>query len=247
MPSRSDRVLLMRRLVAKLTGARRGPLKVPDHFPEVVKRLSRLTKSQLRDTVYWCHTNERTDYSLNQRLISYIRQVQPGGCIRTVNRNLSVHLRQSELVKPLPVSDWPRLGTRAAWPSTPTLIESLEMGRRGLAPEPIKTVREPVKYRITRAHFNSDVGMRARLISHQIVGIRSDIEVPKKFLGYFSYRWEFLILSVRHNLPAGLVRFLTGQWIRNPHNLWLREKYSFKNFLKKTDHRAFGSQIPGPW
>jgi hypothetical protein len=123
------------------------------------------------------------------------------------------------------------------------------MARRGFTPEALYPSPNPVKHRITTAQFNSDVELRARLVSYQVIGIRSDIEVPKKFLGHFKYRWGFLILVCQYNLPAQLVRFLTGQWIRNPHNLWLREKYSFKKFLKKTDWRRFAPASPqiGPW
>jgi len=247
LTSRSDRALLVRRLTLKLTGARRGRLRLPDHFPEVVRRLSDMTNSQLRDTVHWVKPNDGVNYLLNKQVVNYIHQVMPGGYIRTVNTNPRVHVRQQAAVRPLPASDWPRLETRAAWPSSPTVVELLAMSRRGLTPLPLIKSATPAFHRISTAYFNSNVELRAKVISHQIVGIRSDIEVPRRFLGYFGYRWGFLILTSRYSLPAGLVRFLTGQWIRNPHNLWLREKYSFKRFLKKTDFRTFCSPIPGPW
>jgi hypothetical protein len=245
--SQSDRALLVTRIASKLSGLRRGRLRLPDHFPEVVQRLTKLTTSQLRNTVYWLKTNERVDYSLKKTVVNYIHQVLPGGYLRTVYTDLSVHDEQKAMVRPLPSSDWPRLGTRSAWPSSPTFVEMLEMNRRGLAPRPINKAREPAKYRITRAEFNSNAGLCSKLISRQVIGIRSDIRVPKKFLGYFEYRWGFLILTTRYNLPIGLSRFLAGQWIRNLHNLWLSEKYSFRNFLKKTDRGSFGSRVPGPW
>lgn len=247
LPSKSDRELLSRRLAYWLTDVRRGRLWLPDHFPEVVRRLSNMTKSQVRASIFWVKPDYGTNYFLEKKLVSFVHQVLPGGHIRTVNTSSRVHAMQSEKVKPLPTSDWPRLETRSAWPSSPTIAELLEMSRRGITSLPLRTKCIPAKDRITLAQFNSLADLRARLINRQIVGIRSDILVPGKFLGYFEYRWGFLILKVRYNLPTGLVRFLTGQWIRNPHNLWLREKYSFKTFLKKTGQSSFGCTVPGPW
>jgi len=41
-----------------------------------------------------------------------------------------------------------------------------------------------------------------------------------------------LFLTVRYDVPIGLVRLLIGQWIRNPFSLWLRVNCRFKYYLK---------------
>lgn len=242
LPDESDRKLLRTRLVKKLTSVRRGNLKLPAHFPPEVVSLTSLTKSQLRSRAFYV-TGETLNYSKpNRRTVEYIKQVLPGECIRSVYGSVAVHEWQRKMVKPLSESDWPRLGTKPAWPSTPTLSESLEMARRGLSPRAIYKPN-PAQHGISVAEFNSNVGLRANLINQQIVGVRSDIKVPKRFLGHFRYRWNFLILT-SPQLPSGLVRFLTGLWIRNPHNLWLREKCRFKSYLKSCTPTR---RTVGPW
>jgi len=247
LPRESDRRLLHDRLIKKLTGLRRGRLYLPSNFPPEVKRLSEMTTSQLRDSVYWFSTSHGTRYTLKKRVASEIRQAVPGGFIRTVYGSSSVHAWQSRNVKQLSTSDWPRRGTRSAWPSSPTIDELTEMGRRGETPVPLQTKAVPAKDRIRRSEFNTDAELRARIISKNVLGIRSDIKVPYQWLGFFRYRWNFLILTTPFNLPVGLVRWLTGQWVRDPHNLWLCDKASFKTFLKKTDRARFPRKYPGPW
>jgi hypothetical protein len=247
LPAVADRELLSRRILAKVSGARRGRLYLPANFPSEVRRLSKLTTGQLRETVYWFKASTGVRNRTNRSAANYIHQVMPGGCIRTVNGDISVHERQSELVKPLPTSDWPRLGTRSCWPSSPSFAEMMAMGRRGITPLPFEPSHDRASRCVTLACFNSNAELRARIISQQIVGIRSDIEVPKKYLGYFRYRQNFLILTGSYRMPIGLVRFLTGQWIRNPHNLWLRRKLTFKKFLKVSEVTGFTCVPPGPW
>jgi hypothetical protein len=227
---------------------RRGKLRLPQHFPPEVRALENLTISQVRRSIYRVNSESGHDRAPNRSTVDYIRQVMPGGCVRTVYGCPSVHEWQRKRVKHLSESDWPRLGTRAAWPSTPTVTELLEMSRRGLTPQPIQHVRQPVKDRLSLAQFNSDAGLRKRLIRSNVIGIRADVEVPRQYLDYFSYRWGFLILVVR-NFPTGLARFLAGQWIKTPSNLWLQDKCSFKSYLKKTPRACFASRerMIGPW
>jgi len=242
-----DLSTLRHRLSLKLSGARRGRLYLPAHFPPEVQALSSLGKTQLRNAAFALTAQNAGHRSLDKRTSDFVRQVYPDGQIRTCTGKLPVHLRQKSKVLPCSESDWPRHGTRAVWPSTPTLIESVDMAARGLTPLAINRRSEPVKHRISLAQFNSLAGLRARVINTNIVGIRSDVEVPEKYLGYFRYRWGFLILNCGYRMPTGLVRFLTAQWIKGPHNLWLRDKCSFKNFLKKSDFRTYSPEIPGPW
>jgi len=247
LPAEPDRELLSARLSAKITGARRGRLYLPSYFPAEVRALSNMTTSQLRNSVYWFKASDGARYRLKKSTVNFIHQIKIDGYIRTGYGSSSVHKRQSELSKILPESDWPRLGTRAAWPSSPTFVEMLAMSRRGHTPLPVNRGSCRASRPITLAHFNSSAEVRAQIVSRQIVGIRSDVKVPEKYLGHFRYRWGFLILTGAYRMPIGLVRFLTGQWIRNLHNLWLREKTPFKKFLKSTEITSLRRVSPGPW
>lgn len=87
--------------------------------------------------------------------------------------------------------------------------------------------------RVDRSELRNNCVLATRIVTNNIVGIRSSQEVPRKFLGYFRYGENFLILTVTHNLPIGLVRFLLGQWCMKPFSLWLRRSVTLKKFLRK--------------
>lgn len=78
----------------------------------------------------------------------------------------------------------------------------------------------------------SDIKLATLICARHIVGVRSDLEVPPRFLGYFRYRRGFLILTVRYSLPAGLVRWLLSLWAVDPHSLWLEWFGTLKSYLK---------------
>jgi len=225
-----ERNLFQNRLFMKLSGLRRGRLLLPQDFPSEVRALSKLSTGQLRHAVYRVCSAYSPNYVLNYRIVRYINQVYPGLC-RTVRPNMVHHVWQSGVAKPLRTEDWPRLATRSAWPSSPTFNEMLEMQRGGLQPLPMMRCRETPGHTSLK-EFNENVKLRARIIAKQIIGIRSDVKISSKYLDRFRYGRGFLILTAPFNLPTGLVRELAGQWIRNPHNLWLREKVSLKNFLR---------------
>lgn len=111
------------------------------------------------------------------------------------------------------------------------------MLRKGIDPfarQELLTPKGDAGYtRVTRGEVHENHVLATRIVANNIVGIRSSVEVPRKFLGYFRYRQNFLILTVQHNLPIGLVRFLLGQWCVAPYSLWLRRAVLFKKFLKK--------------
>lgn len=245
--STTDRALLRHRILKKVSGVRRGRLYLPQHFPAEVRALSNLTTGQLRETVYRFRASDSHSYRLDEPVRSFAQQVFPAGQIRTMGGSFSVHCSQARKAKSLRASDWPRLGTRSAWPSSPTVIELLAMSRKGESPIALQTKGNAANRRIHLSEFNSDAELRARVVATNIVGLRSDIKLPNRWLDYFRYRWNFLILAVPYDLPTGLVRYLTGQWIRNPHNLWLRDKCTFKTFLKINDRSRFPCGRPGPW
>jgi len=249
LPEESDRETLSRRLVNKLTGRRRGRLYLPRHFPPEVARLSNMTVSQLRQTVYWLKAGDGADLRITNAQANFALSVLPEGRIRTVYGDNSVHVRQRGLVGDLPASEWPRLGTRALWPSSPTVPELLQMSRRGKTARPmdVKSTVGRALNPISLAEQRSNPDLCKRIVTKNVLGIRSDVKIPDKYLGHFRYRWNFLILTSRHNPPIGLARFLTAQWIRMPHNLWLLDKSSFRSYLKKTDRARFPCGRPGPW
>lgn len=111
------------------------------------------------------------------------------------------------------------------------------MLRRGIDPFARPELETPVGNsgftQVSRREIHDNHVLATRIVSNVIVGIRSSEEVPKKFLSYFQYRGGFLILTVRHNLPIGLVRFLLGRWCVKPFSLWLRRAVTFKQYLKK--------------
>jgi len=113
----------------------------------------------------------------------------------------------------------------------------MEMCRRGIDPFARPELKTPEGNsgftRVTRGEVHENHVLATRIVTNVIVGIRSTEEVPRKFLKYFQYRENFLILAVRYNVPIGLVRFLLGRWVRKPFSLWLRRAVSFKSYLKK--------------
>lgn len=212
-----------------LSGVRRGKVKFPSRFPLEIHGLSDIGKSNVEKAIY---VNVNRIYSsADSGLYNFVRQVLPGGQVSTVNGKVSDHMANAFKVKSLPAKDWPRLVTRSAWPSSPTVSELLMMMRRGISPLPFEKgfrVLNPV----TLGDVKKDHLLATQIVLSQIVGIRSTVKIPEKFLPYFRYRWNFLILSTPWKIPIGLVRFLIALWKTNPSVVWLRHKMFFKYYLK---------------
>ncbi|BCH36645.1 hypothetical protein [Aspergillus lentulus narnavirus 1] len=153
--------------------------------------------------------------------------------IRVSSYQLDVHCRNVQGTYRLDPGSWPRDEiNRPLWPSSPTLNEWLEMVRQGDSPcdkgRPSgKTVR------VSRSEQASNALLTKRICTRHIIGIRSDVEVPQKFLGYFRYRQGFLILTAPYSLPIGLARWLVGLWCRDPHSLWLEWFGTLKQYLRE--------------
>jgi len=149
----------------------------------------------------------------------------------------AVHHSQRLEVKPLKSSDWPSDPLGPSWPSFPSIPEWMEMLRKGIDPFCRKELEEPVGHagytRVSRGEVKENSFLATRIVLNAIVGIRSSIEVPRKFLRFFRYRQNFLILCVRGKLPIGLVRFLLAQWTQCPYSLWLRRACTLKQYLRK--------------
>jgi hypothetical protein len=157
-----------------------------------------------------------------------------GERIRSEPTNLVVLRRQASLVTRLKISDWPRNNRGRCWPNYPTLSESWEMTMRAKRPHRVsfQDRRKILSSKMVPAN-QVKPGWAARTISKLVLGIRADIEVPKKFLGYFRYRWGFLILHRKFNLPKPLVKWLTRQWKVDISGMFLRYPVRFNEALRR--------------
>lgn len=144
-------------------------------------------------------------------------------------------------------TDWPGV-SRDRWPSAPTLHEVVAMSRRGVSLHNLdfKLLRHTVKDCITERQVSDDIRLATRIIAKNLIGLRSSIDVPPQFLRWFRYRSGILFLTVRYNLPAGLIRFLIAQWITCPFSLWLKEHCRFRDYLKRHTPREFVQEVASP-
>lgn len=232
LPAYRDRKILYSRLNQYLNGPRRGRLRLPANFPPEVRRLSDMSKAHIRRSQFWVKPKTEFFHRLPRSAEKYLRQMAPGK-IWTSMGNVPIQKANSVAVKRLNKSYVPRV-SRSSWPSCPSFSEMMYMSRSGIG-NPVHDNFRNLKVRnhlVPRdIHDNRDLA--TRIVRRQIVGIRYEMEVPRKFLKYFRYRDGFLILSVRHCLPIGLVRFLLSQWITCFTSLWLVEPVRFKIFLKR--------------
>jgi len=149
----------------------------------------------------------------------------------------AIHRSQRLKAKPLKSLDWPSDPLGPSWPSFPSIPEWMEMLRRGIDPFERSELNQPEGHlgftQVSRREVSENPYLATRIVSNVIVGVRSSTEVPGKFLKFFRYSQNFLILESTWSLPIGLVRFLLGLWCQKPYSLWLRRSVTFKKFLKK--------------
>lgn len=231
LPEQSDRLTLSRRVESYLRSRRRGKFRLPVHFPSEVQAFSKLTKSQLRKVMYWVKPNHGIHCRLNKSTMDHASRYVPG-MLWSCPENLSEHCVNTVDVARLCATDWPRI-TRNQWPSTPSISELLEMSRRGISVPPQDKLPITVDNCARWSDLSNDIRFASKLVAKNIIGIRSSVGIKDEFRPWFRYRNGFLILTVRYNLPAGLVRFLLGQWKVAPFNLWLKEKCRLKIFLRR--------------
>jgi hypothetical protein len=159
--------------------------------------------------------------------------------------NPNYHEANVKGAKRLRQQDWPSYRDgRPAWPSSPTFFEKMDQLRRGFTyPEmPAPSVTR----RVSLADFNDSIDLANRIISFNVIGIRSNVEIPSKYLGHFRYRWNMLILTT-YKCPPGLARFLASRWLCDPTSLWLERAVPLKKFLREVPvaiiNRSFLGQI----
>jgi hypothetical protein len=230
LPDQSDRELLSRRLRSFLTSRRRGNLKLPARFPRELDALTKMTKSQLRARMFRVTPRTSLYHHVSRDVVRWSAQVIPGGIWSRCSK-VDHHMANVVGAARLGKTQWPRI-TRNEWPSTPTVSELLEMSRRGVKHHGMRKPSYTVPNCATRKLLSDDIRAATKVVSKNILGIRSSEEVPRSYLKYFRYRDGFLILTVRWCMPAGLVRFLLARWQIAPTSLWLVENCRLKYYLR---------------
>lgn len=86
--------------------------------------------------------------------------------------------------------------------------------------------------RVTWSYLKENPSVLKKIVSKNILGLRFDIPIPKKYQGYFRYCGKFNFLTVLYNHPIGLTSFLLRRWRVEPYKCFLVSPVGFKNFLK---------------
>jgi hypothetical protein len=200
-------------------------------------RIDRQALPEVIDLSGWYYHSNTLVNVADSYIHEQCRELKVPGRIWTGTCVNAVHHSQRLAVKPLKSSDWPSDPLGPSWPSFPSIVEWMEMLRRGLDPFSRDCYSNPAWNlgftQVSRLQVRENPALASRIVSNNIVGIRSSVEVPRKFLKYFRYSQNFLILVAAYKMPIGLVRFLIAQWCVAPYSLWLRRAVSFKIFLKK--------------
>jgi len=151
--------------------------------------------------------------------------------IRRKATNFVVLRRQSSSVARLKRSQWPNSGH--GWPTYPTLNESWASVVTGKLPLHLQKGFSSTT-RLTKIRPTKQVkpGTMERALSYYVIGIRADIEVPRKLLGYFKYRWGFLILKRHGGFNRTLCKFLAKVWKSDHTGMFLREPIRLSEALR---------------
>lgn len=235
--SEGERIFLNGRIDTYLYSRRKGNFKLPAQFRELESEISKLTRSELRKLLLPKVDNRVLDCEFNESTIEWSEALLPGTIWRAPRQSLDACHRRVDTHR-LSKRDVPR-DTRSLWPSFPTISEMVEMSRCGQTASGIWNPRIRVPNSITVQQARASRVIATRMIQRNVVGIRSTVPVPRQFLPWFRHRWGILFLSVRHDIPIGLVRFLTSQWIRFPFSLWLNVPCRYKYYLKLHDRADF--------
>lgn len=180
-------------------------------------------------------------WPLNKCPVQPQQRVRTGFSAERINRkatNVVVLRRQASSVTRLKISDWPLVpGTRdQSWPNYPTLNESWIMARREKFPIHHFTSIESLGFTLgpKRPTRLLKAGASARVVTKLVLGVRADVEVPRKFLGYFRYRWGFLILNrYKSSLPQDLVKHLVSIWKRDISQMFLKYPIRYNDALRR--------------
>jgi len=166
---------------------------------------------------------------LTREVALIVKGFYPSACLSA--GDFLTHLENKFSTMKLRKSQWPKYENSYCWPSSPTIVEIAAAYRKGWVQYP--TIPAPSRTsRVSLARFNSEAELAKLIVRRNVVGIRSGEEVPRKFLKYFRYRWNFLILAV-DIVPIGLARFLASKWLCKPSSLWLERPRALKSYLRE--------------
>jgi len=128
-------------------------------------------------------------------------------------------------VRRLPLNRWPiRPDGKKQWPSYPTTDEVMLGGPDIIRGNYITYADRNVSRR--------NLDLNDPRILKNILGIRADVEVPVRYLVFFEYRWNFLILTPPKKFPKPFKKFLIGLWQTQRFNLWLRRPVHLVAFVR---------------
>lgn len=228
--SEKERKFLASRVRTYAYSRRRGNFKLPSRFKSLVDEISKLDKAKLRIMIYKVKPDISVECRLLRSTFDFANRILTKCIWRFTGKVSDDCARQVDTLR-LAKRDWPR-NSRLLWPSSPSVTELMVMSRSGKVPErmwkPPKVVNDCYKVR----DVAKSLRLANRVLTDNVIGIRSTITVPRKFLPWFRYRDGILFLSVRYNIPAGLTRFLLAQWITSPFNLWLKTNARLKYYLR---------------
>jgi hypothetical protein len=128
---------------------------------------------------------------------------------------------------------------RERLPTYPTLIE---WGHAFWDPVKHREPEEPDRSQpMTRTNprelWLNQPQLRKRIAQHMIYAVRDDQDVPKKVLRYMRYRWGWFIPnSARY--PQIVADWLLRQWKARPRSLWLRDRTSYRKFLRANPYHG---------
>lgn len=231
--SEKERKFLAGRIRSYAFNHRRGSFKLPSRFSggrSLVDEVSKLTKGQLRQRLFLVKPDLAVECRLLQATFDYANRVLTR-CIWRFSGKISADCARRVDTNRLDKRDWPR-NPRSLWPSSPTVTELLAMTRCGKTPTPLWKPPKLIGNQLRVSDLKWRLKSATRIVSDNVVGLRSTVPVPRKFLPWFRYRDGILFLTVRYSLPAGLVRLVLSQWIRDPFSLWLKVNCRLKYYLR---------------
>jgi hypothetical protein len=231
--SEGERTFLVRRVRNYAFNGRRGSFKLPLRFRDLQAEVSKFTKSKLREMLYRVKPSLaaecralRSTFDFANRVLTRCMWRVPGNVTEDCARRVDTHRLASR--------DWPR-NPRSLWPSSPSLTEVIVMSRSGKVPDRMWKPPRLALDQPTVRDLSANLGLATRIVSQNIVGVRSTVSIPRKFLPWFRYRSGILFLTVRYSIPAGLVRLLLSVWKKDPYSLWLHVKCRLKYYLRLTE------------
>jgi hypothetical protein len=228
--SEDERKFLIGRIRNYVYNQRRGNFKLPSRYSALVAEVSNSSKREIREKLFHRIGDSVLDCELSNSTIRLANKVLPRCIWRPPRQSLDAMARRVDTHR-LALRDWPR-NPRSLWPSFPSISEMVEMSRQGKTATGLWRPGFTIPNSATIRDSYESKELATRIVRQNVVAIRSTVKVPREFLPWFRHRWGMLFLTVRYDLPIGLVRLLTSQWIKCPYNLWLQVPCRYKYYLR---------------